>query len=74
MVQLIDILGGIQRCIAIFGKWIFKRNVPFSLPLNIEDLEGCSADKYQQKVINGDKESWKAIGFIPIYKNKLFGR
>ena len=56
MVQLIDILGGIQRCIAIFGKWIFKRNVPFSLPLNIEDLEGCSADKYQQKVINGDKE------------------
>ena len=41
LIQLTYFLGGIQHCVTVFGKWIFDSNIPFSLPINCDDMEYC---------------------------------
>ena len=40
-IQLIDVIGGIQHFIEVVGKWIFDKNIMFTLPITCDNLYYC---------------------------------
>ena len=49
IIQLTDLLGGIQHCVTVIGKWIFDSNIPFALPLTCDNLEHCLTNDNEKK-------------------------
>ena len=66
-----EFLGGKKDCATVVGKWIFNRNVPFTLTLTRDNMDYCCTNYYETRVINGYKLVLKKIIFIPTDKTKF---
>ena len=65
LLQLKNVIDGINHYVTVVGKCIFDSNFPFVLPDTKDNLDYCLINENVTKVMNGYKGLLKAIRFTP---------
>ena len=65
---MVDFIGGIQHCVKVFGKWIFKNQYYVCAFSQLWKHELLFKNDDETKGMNGYKRVLKSIGLFPTEK------
>ena len=68
LIWLKDFFGCIQRCVTVFGNWVFDRIFTSTLPLTRDDPDYCCNNDDKRTGMNSHQELLKSTRFFQTEK------